>query len=392
MNETGTWNIDSFRRWTGTRGRRWQRVAALALVVLASGVRPRFACALEAQDSAAAQQAAARDGQHDFDFNFGVWHTHIRRVLDPLSGSTHTMELNGTVTVRKVWKGRAQLEEIEADGPNGHWEGMTLFLYNPQAHQWSQTFASSKTGVLSNPLIGSFKDGQGELFAQDTFQDKSILLRGVWSNITPTSHRYEESYSNDGGKTWAPAFTADLTREKDSAPAAAAVPGSESVSATEEAQHGFDWDLGTWKIHMSRLVHPLSGSKTWTEMDGVTVNSKVWNGRANLAEVEADGAGGHLELLALRLYNPTTHEWNVNFATSGVGVLNTPTGQPIIGEFKNKRGEFYDQEPYNGRAILVRFRIGPTSGDSAESEQSFSEDGGKTWEVNWVNKYRRMKE
>ena len=75
-----------------------------------------------------------RDGQRDFDFNIGKWTTHIKVVLKPLSGSTASIELNGTVTVRKVWSGRAQLEEIEADGPNGDWQGLTLFLDNLAAH------------------------------------------------------------------------------------------------------------------------------------------------------------------------------------------------------------------------------------------------------------------
>jgi len=156
----------------------------------------------------------ARDGQHDFDFNVGTWKTHIKRILDPLSGSPSSIELNGTVTVRKVWGGRAQLEEIEADGPNGHWEGMTLFLYNPRARQWSQSFVNSKSGVLAPPLIGAFQDGRGELFASDTVNDRSILVRAVWSDITPDSHHFEESYSTDGGKTWAAAFIATLTRDK----------------------------------------------------------------------------------------------------------------------------------------------------------------------------------
>lgn len=164
--------------------------------------------------AAMAQAESPRDGQHDFDFNFGTWKTHIKRIQDPFSGAGQSTELNGTVTVRKVWDGRAQLEEIEADGPNGHWEGLTLFLYNPEARQWSQTFASSKGGTLNPPLIGSFKDGRGELFASDTFKDRSILVRGVWSEIKPDSHHFEEDYSNDGGKTWAPAFIAELTRIK----------------------------------------------------------------------------------------------------------------------------------------------------------------------------------
>ena len=167
-----------------------------------------------AGEAAQPPKAAARDGQHDFDFNFGVWKTHIRRVLDPLSGSANSMELNGTVTVRKVWDGRGQIEEIQTEGPNGHWGGMTLFLYNPEAHQWSQTFADSKDGVLTLPLIGSFKDGRGELFAQDTVNGRSILVRAVWSDIKPDSHHFEISYSDDGAKTWAPAFIASLTRQK----------------------------------------------------------------------------------------------------------------------------------------------------------------------------------
>src|SRR5215831_1998168 len=93
---------------------------------------------------AAAAQSASHDGQHDFDFNLGVWHSHIKRITDPFSKDAPSIELDGTVTVRKVWDGRAFLEEIEADGPNGHWQGLTLFLYSTQARQWSQVFANSR--------------------------------------------------------------------------------------------------------------------------------------------------------------------------------------------------------------------------------------------------------
>jgi hypothetical protein len=109
---------------------------------------------------------------------------------DPWSGSDKSIVLAGTVTVRKVFDGRAQLEEIEADGPNGHWEGLTLFLYNPQAHQWSQSFIDSKMAALNSPEIGAFHDGRGELFSSDTFHGKTILVRAVWSNIEPDSHHF----------------------------------------------------------------------------------------------------------------------------------------------------------------------------------------------------------
>jgi len=162
----------------------------------------------------AADQAILRDGSHDFDFNFGTWHTHIRRIPNPLAGGDKVVELDGTVTVRKVWGGRAALEEIEADGPNGHWEGMTIFLYNPASGQWSQSFADSGEGVLQPPTIGQFRDGRGELFATDKVDNRSVLVRGVWDDIRPDSHSYAEYCSDDGGKSWKLAFIATLTRVK----------------------------------------------------------------------------------------------------------------------------------------------------------------------------------
>ncbi|HKD82631.1 MAG TPA: hypothetical protein VKH81_23275 [Candidatus Angelobacter sp.] len=161
----------------------------------------------------ASQPSGAEQAAHDFDFNVGRWHTQIKRILEPFSSASASMELNGTVSVRKIWGGRAELEEIEADGPKSHWEGLTLFLFNPQSHQWNQTFISSSQGTLASPLVGVFNNGQGVLLSQDTFHDRSILVRGVWADIKPGSHRYEESYSDDGGQTWKPAFLANLTRE-----------------------------------------------------------------------------------------------------------------------------------------------------------------------------------
>ena len=156
-----------------------------------------------------------RDGQHDFDFNIGVWHTHIRRLLHPLTGSNDWVDLDGTVHVRKIWNGRAQLEEIDARGSAGQLEGLTLFLYNPQAHQWGQYFASMASGVLNQPLIGEFKNGRGELFDQESFNGRTIFVRFVWSDITQDSHRVEQSFSDNGGKTWEPNFVATLAREEE---------------------------------------------------------------------------------------------------------------------------------------------------------------------------------
>jgi hypothetical protein len=155
--------------------------------------------------------------------------------------------------------------------------------------------------------------------------------------------------------------------------------------AERDGQHDFDFNFGTWKTHVSRLVHPLTGSTTWTEYQGVSVVRKVWNGRASLFELEVEGPAGHIEGVGLRLYNPTSHQWNLNWTNSSVGML---TGA-MIGEFKDGRGEFYGFDTFNERSILVRngfYEITPTS---SRFEQAFSADGGKTWETNWIMTFTR---
>jgi hypothetical protein len=143
-----------------------------------------------------------RDGQHDFDFEIGTWKTHLRRLAHPLTGSTQWVELNGTSVVRKIWEGRANLVELEVDGPNGHIEGLSLRLYDPTSHQWSLNFASSKGGGFGQPTIGEFKNGRGEFFDYENFNGRMILVRNVWSDITPNSCHFEQAFSDDGGKTW----------------------------------------------------------------------------------------------------------------------------------------------------------------------------------------------
>jgi hypothetical protein len=175
------------------------------------------AAAAAAGPAAAQQPARAARGSHDFDFNHGCWHTEITRFTHVFSATPTPARLTGTVSVRPLWAsaGGGWLEQIEADGPKGHWQALTLFLYNPESRQWSQNFANKAVGRFdSNPLIGQLRDGGMELYAQDTYDGRSILVRGLWFDIEQDAHSYEESYSNDGGRSWHRAFIGHLTRIK----------------------------------------------------------------------------------------------------------------------------------------------------------------------------------
>jgi hypothetical protein len=176
------------------------------------------------------------------------------------------------------------------------------------------------------------------------------------------------------------------------APFAAAAPPSATAAtpaagvAADDGQHDFDFELGSWKIHLKKLLHPLTGSGTWVEFDGTSVTRKLWNGRSQIEQFETDGAAGHIEGLTLRLYNPQSHQWRLYWANSKIGVLDPPR----IGQFTNGVGEFYAQDTVDGKVILVRFVWSKTTSSSPHFEQSYSADGGKTWEVNWITDQTRV--
>ena len=169
-------------------------------------------------------------------------------------------------------------------------------------------------------------------------------------------------------------------------PALAAPPPPAATAVSRpDGSHDFDFEFGTWKMHLARRLRPLTDSTDWVEYDGISVTRKVWNGAANLGEIALDGPAGHIEGLSLRVYNPQTRQWSIGFVNRAAGTF----GVPMLGGFKDGRGEFYDQEMFNDRAIFVRFIFSDITANAFKIEQAFSDDGGKTWEANWRTSFVR---
>ena len=113
----------------------------------------------------------------------------------------------------KVWGGRANLGELVVDNPSTHLEGLSLRLYNPESRQWSIYWSNARDGSLGPPMIGGFRDGRGEFYNHEMFQGAAVYVRFIFSDITPTTFRLEQAFSNDGGKTWEPNWIATFTRQ-----------------------------------------------------------------------------------------------------------------------------------------------------------------------------------
>jgi hypothetical protein len=163
----------------------------------------------------------------------------------------------------------------------------------------------------------------------------------------------------------------------------AQTPSNPAELPQRDGSHDFDFLIGNWKAHVRRLPDRLNNSNIWVEYQGISNHKKLLDSNANFEEFEVTSTDKklHIKAQTLRLYNPTSHQWSIYLVDVDNGTLSLP---PVVGQFNGNRGEFFDQEDFKGRAIFVRYvwlNISPTS---ARMEQSFSSDGGKTWEVNWI--------
>ena len=166
-----------------------------------------------------ANAVGLRDGQHDFDFAHGTWSVWLRRLTKPLSGSTEWVEYEGTSQCRPVWDGRANVDEFRVHSPTSGAviDGLTLRLYNPETAEWSLYWANATNGVLSlPPTVGRFSaEGSGAFYDEEELDGQRILVRYLWTDITPTSAHFEQAFSTDGGATWEPNWISTQTRAGD---------------------------------------------------------------------------------------------------------------------------------------------------------------------------------
>jgi len=169
-----------------------------------------------------------------------------------------------------------------------------------------------------------------------------------------------------------------------SAAAAESSPDPTAVLAgpQRDGSHDFDFLIGDWKAHVRRLPDRLNGSTAWDEYDGISYHHKLLDTNANFEQFDVTSPDKklHIKAQTLRMYNPDTHQWSIYGVDLDKGQLETP----VIGEFHGNRGEFYNHETWKGRVILVRWTWLNVSPKAAHMEQSFSPDGGKHWEVNWI--------
>ena len=152
---------------------------------------------------------------HDFDFLVGRWHVHHLRLKERLAGNQQWDEFEGSSVLMKTMGGFGTFDDNVIELPGGAYRAMTVRVFDPKDRKWSIWWFDARTpqAAIDPPLRGGFKDGVGTFYSDDTFKGKSIRVRFIWSQITPTSAHWEQAFSPDGGKTWETNWKMSLERE-----------------------------------------------------------------------------------------------------------------------------------------------------------------------------------
>jgi hypothetical protein len=148
---------------------------------------------------------SAADELEDFDFLFGSWRIHNRRLDDPLDESASWSEFEATSEAYPILRklGNVQLYDAPDFPGRPGFQGYALRLFDPGSRLWRIWWASTAgDGRLDRPVLGGFRDGVGHFEGNDVVNGREVVVRFLWTEITETSARWEQAFSLDGGKTF----------------------------------------------------------------------------------------------------------------------------------------------------------------------------------------------
>lgn len=159
---------------------------------------------------------ASQEGRHDFDFIFGRWRVHNRKLIDVADPACEEwLEFTASSEAFPVLEGFGHIDRMYVDdSPEaGRFEGFTLRLYDPSGGTWKIWWSSTRApGILDAPVEGRFHDRHGVFECEDQIAGRRVGVRFEWLVEDLDAPRWQQSFSYDGGKTWKLNWTMTLTR------------------------------------------------------------------------------------------------------------------------------------------------------------------------------------
>jgi hypothetical protein len=311
-------------------------------------------------------------GAHGFDFLAGEWRVHHRRIS---AVSKKWVEFEGTCSQRSLMAGSANVEEFALDSPDGAYRALNLRAYDKNSDRWSIWWLDERypEGPLGLPVQGRFENGIGTFYSDYQENGKPMRVRFIWSDITPTSARWQQATSADGGKTWHSNWFMELRRHQ------------VAKAAGGPKKGDFAFLDGDWRVR-HRYLRVKPEGREWVEVLGTVTHLEYPDGWANVDDYVMDGRGGTNYAVAMRSYNRKNAQWTIWWLD---GRNPSSIEEPMKGRFENGLGRFYGATTVAGKSTRVRFTWSDTTTASPRWQQEYSHDDGKAWETVWTMQFQR---
>ena len=155
--------------------------------------------------------------------------------------------------------------------------------------------------------------------------------------------------------------------------------------AADDGRGDFDFLFGRWRVYNRKLADPLDRECTeWVEFEASLETQPILDGLGNMDRFSAAGVppeGGSLEGVNLRLFNPETQLWRIWWASTNRPGHMDP---PVEGRFVDGVARFSCDDVLGGFPVTVRFDWTGITATSAQFQQAFSYDDGRSWKPNWI--------
>ncbi|MDE2450291.1 MAG: hypothetical protein KGO22_15055 [Gammaproteobacteria bacterium] len=368
----------------------------LAFAGALCGVLLAGSCSIPLSAQASPAQAAVpqvRDGSHDFDFLYGSWLMHNRRLAAPVLTSHDWGQFDSTDEARPLPGGLGNEDTYRASWPRKGFVGQTIRLYDRDSGLWRIYWIDNlkSHGDPGAPNVGRWQGNVGIFDESLTVQGKPAIDRYTWTRFGDHSRiaaHFEESLSVDGGRTWKVVFANDLIRAAPTAASAQSAEGrnlQQASAKVRDGSHDFDFEYGKWRMPNHRLLKRLAGSHDWADFVSCDEGWPLPGGIGDM-DVYRTSYWPNFVGMTLRTYDPQTGLWRLYWFDNRFshGVIEPP----VVGRFDGRVGVFEGPDTFDGKPITVRYvwTVSPKGSKTvAKWRQAFSTDGGKTWEVNWRN-------
>ena len=319
----------------------------------------------------------------DWAWLVGTWDVENRKLRERLTGNSEWLEFPSKSALWLTMNGLGTIDDNAFVMKDGVYRAVGIRSWDPASRTWAIWWLDGRApATIDPPVRGGFRGDEGVFLGVDTLRGKPIDVRFHWQGIHGARPHWQQSFSPDGGKTWEMNFENFFSRTSTVPVPVPLLPGEEARNTPS------DWDflVGRWRVRHRRLAKRLVGSRDWQIFGGTLVNRPLMGGAGNFSDNVMHFPNGTARSVGLRAYDPARAVWSSWFL-DGRSPHDIPT--PLTGRFEGGVGTFQSTELVNGKSMLTRVQWSGIGPDTARWEQSASEDGGATWEVNWVSEFQR---